>query len=146
VDARARKSSGGTHRKGAGAGAASRSVTSRKGTGKGHVKKRGKGAKPSRRELGREVSQELMKLRPILKDIGAALLGRLDGELDGIALSLSGESLHGESAVLPQLPILSAMLAEIKALKLKSKKGRVKDLRRIEVLLESLSARIPAGA
>jgi hypothetical protein len=38
------------------------------------------------------------------------------------------------------------MLADIKALKVKPKKGRVKDLGRIETLLESLSARIPPGA
>jgi hypothetical protein len=38
------------------------------------------------------------------------------------------------------------MLAEITALRVKPKKGRVKDLRRIEAMLESLGARIPPGA
>jgi hypothetical protein len=88
----------------------------------------------------------MAKLRPILKDIGSALVDRLDGELAGLARSLDGEDLHGERPVLPQPLVLIAMLADIKALKVKPKKGRVKDLGRIETLLESLSARIPPGA
>jgi hypothetical protein len=108
--------------------------------------KKHKGAKqPSRQELGRQVSLELAKLRPILKDVGSALMDRLDGELAGLALSLYGEGLHGERPVLPQLPVLIAMLGDVKALKVKPKKGRVKDLGRIESLLESLAARMPPG-
>ena len=109
------------------------------------AKKRKSAKKPSRQEMSRQASQELAKLRPILKDIGSALMDRLDGELAGLARSLGGEELHGERPVLPQPPVLIAMLAEIKALKVKPKKGRVKDLGRIETLLESLSARIPPG-
>ena len=110
------------------------------------AKKRKSVKKPSRQALGRQASQEMAKLRPILKDIGSALLDRLDGELAGLARSLDGEDLHGERPVLPQPPVLIAMLADIKALKVKPKKGRVKDLGRIEALLESLSARMPPGA
>ena len=110
------------------------------------AKKRKSVKKPSRQELGRQASQEMAKLRPILKDIGSALVDRLDGELAGLARSLGGEDLHGERPVLPQPPVLIAMLADIKALKVKPKKGRVKDLGRLEALLESLSARIPPGA
>jgi hypothetical protein len=110
------------------------------------AKKRKSVKKPSRQALGRQASQEMAKLRPILKDIGSALVDRLDGELAGLARSLGGEDLHGERPVLPQPPVLIAMLADIKALKVKPKKGRVKDLGRLETLLESLSARIPPGA
>ena len=110
------------------------------------AKKRKSVKKPSRQALSRQASQEMAKLRPILKDIGSALLDRLDGELAGLARSLGGEDLHGERPVLPQPPVLITMLADIKALKVKPKKGRVKDLGRIETLLESLSARIPPGA
>jgi hypothetical protein len=38
------------------------------------------------------------------------------------------------------------MLANIKAVKVKPKKGRVKDLWRIEALLESLLAQMPSEA
>jgi hypothetical protein len=96
--------------------------------------------------MSREVSQELLKLRPLLRDVGSALLDRLDGELVGLASSLGGESLHGNAPALPETAVLSEMLTDIQALKVKPKKGRLKDLRRLEALLEALSARIPPEA
>ncbi len=87
-----------------------------------------------------------MKLRPILKDIGTALLDRLDGELAALSRGLAGEGLPGDPPKLPRLPTLSGMLSDIQALKVKPRKGRVKDLGRIELLLESLSRRIPPEA
>ncbi len=102
--------------------------------------------KPARQEMGRRAAQELLKLRPVLKEVGTALLDRLDGELAGLVLSLDGRGVSGEAPPLPRAPVLVAMLADIDGLKVKPRKGRVKDLRRIEVLLESLSARIPPGA
>jgi hypothetical protein len=87
-----------------------------------------------------------VKLRPLLKDVGTALLDRLDGELAGLSRSLAGEGLSGDPPSLPPAPILSGMLSDIQALKVKPKKGRVKDLGRIEVLLESLSGRMPPEA
>ena len=140
----ARKGKGGTHRKGSRAKAAPEGGGSKNAAGKA---KTGRAGKPSRRDLGRQVSQELlMRLRPIFKDVGSALLHRLDGELAGLAHTLNGGGISGEAPVLPQTPILNAMLDDIRALKVKPKKGRVKDLRRIEALLESLAARIPPEA
>lgn len=116
----------------------------KRAAGKDPARKKGKRSQgASREELRLQVSLELLKLRPTLKDVGAALLDRLDGELAGLALWLNGDGLPGESRVRPPPPVLSAMLADIKTLKVKPNKGRVKDLRRIEALLESLSARMP---
>jgi hypothetical protein len=143
VAAPARQGKGGIPRRRPRAEAAPGSTASKHGTGKGRA---GRARKPSRRDLGRQVSQELLKLRPIFKDAGSALLRRLDGELAGLAHTLNGGGISGEAPVLPQTPILIAMLDDIRALKLKPKKGRVKDLRRIEALLESLAARIPPEA
>ena len=107
--------------------------------------KNGKAADAAaRRRLGKQVSLELLKLRPVVKEIGTRLLDHLDGELAGLALSLEGEDLHGESPALPRTRTLSAMLADIEAMKVKPKKGRIKDLRRIEALLESLHVRMPS--
>ncbi len=100
----------------------------------------------ARGELGRRAAEELLKLRPLLKDVGSALVGRLDGERAGLARALNGGGLPGEPPVLPKASVLAAMLADLQTLKLKPKKGRVKDLRRIEALLDSLSARLPPGA
>jgi hypothetical protein len=96
--------------------------------------------------LSLRVSQELTKLRPTLREIGAAFLDRLDGELAFLSRTLAGDGLPHETPKLPRVPTLSGMLADIQALKVKTKKGRVKDLGRIEVLLESLSRRMPPEA
>lgn len=101
---------------------------------------------PTRPELAQQVARELAKLRPVLRNIGTTLLDRLDGELAGLARSLNGEGVSGDRPVLPHTPVLSTMLADIQTLKLKPKKGRLKDLGRIEVLLESLSGRMPPDA
>lgn len=102
--------------------------------------------RPSRRELALQVSQELAKLRPVLKDIGTAFLDRLDGELVFLSRGLAGEGLSDEPPGLPRVPVLSRMLADIQALKVKPKKGRVKDLGRIEVLLDSFIRWMPPEA
>lgn len=116
----------------------------RKNPSKDHTETRGSGSKsPPRQELRQEVARELLKLRSLLKDVGTNCLGRLDGELAGLALSLAGERLPGDPSVLPNPPTLLAMLADIRALKVKPKKGRVKDVRRIEALLESLNSQMP---
>jgi hypothetical protein len=59
----------------------------------------------------------------------------LDGELPGRL-----------SPVLPNPPILMAMLADIRAFKERPKNGRAKDLRRIEALLKSLNSHMPPEA
>jgi hypothetical protein len=115
--------------------------------GRRDVAKRSKQTKsPARPELAQQVARELAKLRPVLKNIGTALLDRLDGELAGLAHSLNSEGVSGDRPVLPHTPALSAMLTDIQTLKVKPKKGRLKDLGRIEALLESLSGRIPPDA
>lgn len=147
MHASARKTKEETRQQGAKGDARRGSRTPKKRVGKTRAGEKGQGVKTSARgDLGRQASQELLKLRPILKDVGSALLDRLDGELAGLSHALNGRGMPGETPVLPKASVLSAILADIKALKLKPKKGRVKDLKRIEALLESLSARIPAGA
>lgn len=131
-----------THRKATDLDTKKRKTTQRTGP-----EKKGKAADAgARQRLGRQVSLELLKLRPVVREVGTAFLDRLDGDLAGLALSLGGENLHGESPALPRPPILSAMLANIRAVKVKPRKGRVKDLRRIEALLESLRAQMPSEA
>lgn len=112
----------------------------------GAEKKPKRREKPSRQDLARQVSLELAKLRPVLKEIATALLDRLDGELATLSRALAGESLSGDPPKLPRVPILSGMLADVQALKVKPRKGRVKDLGRIEILLEALSRRMPPEA
>jgi hypothetical protein len=129
-----------THRKASAANPKKGKTTSTRAS----AKKGKPAAAGARHRLGRQISLELLKLRPVVKEAGTTLLARLDGDLAGLARSLGGEKLHGESPDLPRPPVLSAMLANIKAVKVKPKKGRVKDLWRVEALLESLLAQMPS--
>ena len=129
---------------GRGASGISTEAAARKGPSKGRPEAAGRGSKGLPRQgLRQEVVRELVKLRLLLKDVGTNCLDRLDGELAGLALSLAGESLPGDPPVLPNPPTLMVMLAEIRAFEERPKKGRAKDLRRIEALLKSLNGRMP---
>jgi len=116
-------------------------------------KSQGKGAKPakkepkvSREELGRQAASEVLKLRALLKEVGSAVLDRLDGEAASLGLFLRGDALPGEKPVLPSARVLKAMLVCFATLKVKPKKGRVKDLDRIEALMKLLAGKMPPGA
>jgi len=136
-----------TRREGRGAGGEKIGEAVRKNLSKDHAETTARRSKtPSRQELRQEVVQELSKLRSLLKDLGTNCLDRLDGEMAGLVLSLAGKSLPGDSPILPNPSILKAMLADIRALRAKPKKGRAKDVRRIEALLESLNSHLlPKG-
>jgi|GEM_PF-1891181 len=107
--------------------------------------KRGRG-RPSRDALAAELSAELAKVRSMLKESGENLLTRLDGELVTLARYLSGQGLPDEKPVLPPAEALSEMILQARALKVKPHKGRVKDLARIQGLLETLASGMPPGA
>ena len=116
----------------------------RKNPSKDRIETTGRGSESSSRQaLRQEVVQEVLKLRSLLKEVGTNCLDRLDGEMAGLALSLAGESLPGDPPVLPNPSVLKSMLADIRALKVRPKKGRAKDVRRIEALLELLNDQMP---
>lgn len=110
------------------------------------VKAPDKAPKVTRQELGQQVAVELSKIRSVLKEVGSGVVDRLDGEAASLALFLDGDSLPGEKPLLPSTRTLKAMLAAFGALKVKAKKGRVKDLARIELLLMALASKMPPGA
>ncbi len=99
-----------------------------------------------RRKLGLTVAEELQATRGLLRETGEAALVRLDAELAAMASYLRGEELEGERPRLPSPRTLAAMVEACRALKVKPKKGRVKDLARIEALLKALSAMMPPEA
>lgn len=99
----------------------------------------------SQAELGVLVAAELANIRTVLREVSAAIVERLDGEAAILFLYLEGEPLPGERAILPNARTLRAVLAALAQLKVKPRKGRVKDLARIEFLLTTLSDRMPPG-
>jgi len=117
----------------------------RKAPAKKKAKAPEKPPKVSRQELGRQVAVELSKVRSILKEVGSGVVDRLDGEAASLALFLDGDSLPGEKALLPSARTLTAMAVAFGGLRVKPKKGRVKDLARIELLLMVLASKMPPG-
>jgi hypothetical protein len=108
-----------------------------------------KGKKPpkvSREDLSRSVAVELSKVRAVLREVGSSVLDRLDGEAAALALFLGGETLPGEKAILPSARALKAMQGCFATLKVKAKRGRIKDLARIESLLSALAQKMPPQA
>jgi hypothetical protein len=108
------------------------------------ARKKGTG-KPHRESLAAELALELDRVRAALKESSEQLMTRLDGELAALSLYLNGQGVPEEKPVLPPARVLSQMIAEAKTLKVKPKKGRVKDLGRMEALLDSLAAKMPPG-
>ena len=116
---------------------------------KGKAKAAGAGSAAAdgrRRALGLAAAEELQAARGLLREAGEAVQVRLDAELAAMASYLRGEELEGERPRLPSPRTLAAMVEACRALKVKPKKGRVKDLARIEALLKALSAMMPPEA
>jgi hypothetical protein len=90
-----------------------------------------------------QVSQELLRLRPLLKEVGITVIERLDGEMAAMAQFFDGDPVAGERPILPAAEALREMLGRIRALKVKPKKGRVKDLARFESMLSDISEKMP---
>jgi hypothetical protein len=112
---------------------------------KAKVPARKKVAKASKEVRASELAVELAKMRSIVKEIGENLVTRMDADLAALALYLEGTGLAEEKPVLPPAGVIGSMMAEVKALKVKPHKGRVKDLWRVADLLRSLSSKMPPG-
>lgn len=125
---------------------AGRKATSRKASPKKAKRTNAKMRKPTRTQYAAKVVEQMSQVRRDLREIGDSVLRRLDAEITGVARYLGREGQSEEPRALPATPVLEAMLAELRALKVKPKKGRVKDLQRIDKLLISLFSKLPPGA
>jgi hypothetical protein len=98
-------------------------------------------ANPTRRQqLARELGLEVHALRAALEESLQSFGLRLQGELAAVSRCLD-EGVRGEvGSSLPSSKALGVMLGELRGLKLKPRKGRVKDLARIERAVAALAA------
>ncbi len=102
----------------------------------------GRGEALSKRALlAAELAAEIQGLRPVLKDMLEIYRSRVDGQLAGLCEVLAG--LDGSGSPLPPAKIEARMLEAVRALKIKARKGRAKDLARIEELANVLWAMMP---
>jgi hypothetical protein len=93
--------------------------------------------RPSRsEEVGEELVRELKHLRVLVRDAGESFILRREGEIETIISHL---------AAVPRSPLkteLPGWLQEIRELKLKPAKGRLKDLKEIDALIEKLTDQV----
>jgi len=83
-----------------------------------------------------ELVQELRHLRGVVREIGEQFILRREGEIETIISNLDAVPAGKLRAVAPGL------LHEICGLRLKPDKGRMKDLKRLEGLIEELADRV----
>ncbi len=100
-------------------------------------------APPKRAALAAELAAEVQGLRPVLKDILEIYKSRVDGQLAGLCEVF--QEAGGAENALPPAKIEARMVDAVRALKVKARKGRVKDLARIEKLANELWALMPQG-
>lgn len=106
------------------------------------AKKRGRRAAPQekrapKKEEALALAREVARARGLLKEVSEAVSIRLDGRAAALYQILTGEGLP-EAPVLPPAERLRRLRRAASSLKVKPPKGRVKDLARLEALLEAL--------
>ena len=108
----------------------------------GEKKGRANKALQARAALARDVADEVKALRGVFSDILEIYRSRVDGQLAGLAEAFREAEREGTP---PPERALSAMLETVRSLKVKPRKGRIKDLARLEALAECLWEILPPG-
>jgi hypothetical protein len=87
-------------------------------------------------ELQDELTRELKHLRVVAREIGENFILRREGEVEAVIANLSG--------VPPRKlrTVASDLLRDLHNLKLKPEKGRLKDLKELDRLIEELTNRV----
>jgi len=90
-------------------------------------------SRASVRKTAKTLEAELARLRALVREVGEACLTNLEAEVVQIAndLDAAREELTDDRA-------LARMVEEVRALRVKPGKGRVKDLKRIDLLIDRL--------
>ncbi len=91
-----------------------------------------------------ELIQELHALRSAIDVIIDHYVMNVKARVEEMLRTLEGKDIIGEDQPNPDTKTIEKMLVKIRDLKVKPKKGRLKDLKRIEALLEELSRLFPA--
>ena len=89
-------------------------------------------AKKTKGELAHELATELRLLRSMVRDVGEGVILRKEGEVEALLGYLAGVPAARLKEFAPH------WLREVRDLKVKPAKGRVKDLKKIDSLLEEM--------
>ncbi|MEW6756808.1 MAG: hypothetical protein AB1347_01185 [Acidobacteriota bacterium] len=85
---------------------------------------------------------DVAQLRLLLKDVSDSVFSRLDAEAAAVLTALDEAAVPGDAPALPSAERIRVLRAAVADLKVKPRKGRVKDLGRLEAVLEVLTARL----
>ncbi len=85
---------------------------------------------------------DVAQLRLLLKDISDAVFSRLDAEAAAVLTALDEGGVPGDAPALPSAERIRVLRSAVADLKVKPRKGRVKDLGRLEAVLEVLTAHL----
>lgn len=90
-----------------------------------------------KREEALALDAEVERARILVREVGEAVLARLEGRAAALHQALTGEGLP-EAPALPRAERLKRLRQVAAGLKVKPGKGRVKDLARLEALFDAL--------
>ena len=96
-----------------------------------------------RTELANEVALELESLRHALDEMTEHYRLRIAAQIGELMQTVKGNETSGEKSKLPPARTLQPMLHQLRSANLKPRKGRPKDFRRVEKLLDELVALTP---
>jgi hypothetical protein len=92
-----------------------------------------------RAEANQEVITELRALRGVMDEMLDRYRLRVGGRISELALLLEGDPSIGAAAMPVTTRVAHAMIGELKDTRLRPRKGRAKDIRRLESLVEALA-------
>ena len=84
------------------------------------------------------VAEELAFLRKAFRDLAAAYTGQVEGEITGLLDLVKGDAQNGRKLPASRAHDLRDMLSLLRSLEIKPAKGRRRDLKKVETLLEEL--------
>jgi len=84
------------------------------------------------------VAEELAFLRKTIRDLAGAYVGLLEGEITGLVETVKGDAGGGKKLPPERAHDLRDMLSLLQNLEIKPAKGRRRDLKKVENLLEEL--------
>ena len=90
-----------------------------------------------------ELATELNKLRAMLKEIVKLVSLRIDDQIADALRVLEQKPAPGQSCALPGARASSQLAKKLHGVKIKSGKGKLKDIARIKQLMEKITEKIP---
>ncbi len=90
-----------------------------------------------------EVNQELQSLRSNFESIIEKYSLNVKAQIDELLEKLSEKNVEGEQQLLPKKKNLEKVLSKAQKLKLKPEKGRLKDIMKIQAVLDELTLVLP---